>query len=477
VDEFVWQGTWWLPESKHHRVTGSLEYDGDRMELATLGSLRDYASPDQIDGVVAHRVGHPSWRRIPIIHGYRRDHKAVTLLNSSGVDMSGPWEINSEGYGVELALVGTHADSDTFEEVAVEFDWLDEWLDPPPLVTDKSIEPDNDVLSKMPIELCRVGLVGGELSLRSGAYGTQGPTAIHLERWSAAFIKTSNPSDWKNLLDTWVRPVQDLLTVSLGRTANIQWVKLRPLRSSPYHEGLCEAIFRIVRPRSTPKSRPGGRQSLRNFDTPTLIMAADVSSNLSEFLRAWMDNRATDGPLTSLLRAHMYAPFMYTSQRYGSIFQAVEGLHSREHAGPERTRAEHERRVNSIIDAATAAGIGTDDLRWAKAVLTSKNDKKLSQRLQELVEASGPLGQAILGAAPTFCSDAASLRSGVSHPGGSGSDSIADQQYWHGEVLVWLARSLLLRRAGLQDSCTRASERFHFQQSLERLAEYGGDSN
>jgi len=208
-----------------------------------------------------------------------------------------------------------------------------------------------------------------------------------------------------------------------------------------------------------------------------LIMAADVSNNLSEFLRAWMDNRATDGPLTSLLLAYMYAPFMYTSQRFSSIFQAVEGLDSREHAGSERTRAEHGRRVNSIIGAATAAGVGTDDLRWAKEVLTSKNDKKLSQRLQELVEASGPLGQAILGATPTFCSDAASFRSGVSHPGGSGSDSITVQQYWHGEVLVWLARSLLLRRAGLQDSCTRASERFHFQQSLERLAEYGGDSN
>lgn len=470
VDAFAWHGVWWLPDSKHHQVPGSLEYDGERLELATLGSLREYVSPDPIDGVVRHRISQDDWPPASVVHGYRRDLTPVTLFNLSGVAMSGPWEISSETYDVELALIGTHAESDEFDEVAAEFDWLDEWLDPPSLVTDRKIEPDNELLANMPVELCSVPLDGAALAIKSGIQGSQGPTRIHIDRWSAIFIRPDVPSDWKELLDNWVRPMQDFLTVCVGQTADLQWVKLRPARSSLRPKALCEAIFRLARRK--PAARLRSKRPLDNFDTPTLVMARELGPNLGSLLRSWMDNRESDGPLTSLLLAHMYAPFMYTSQRYSSIFQAVEGIHSREYPGPERTRADHRRRVRLVIEAATKAGVEAEDLRWARDVLGAKNDKKLSQRVQEVVDGSGALGRAILTASPNFSKDAASLRAGVSHPGEKDGDSTAVRQYWHGEALTWLARSMLLHRAGLEDPFTRASKRHHFRQSLERLAEH-----
>jgi hypothetical protein len=74
----------------------------------------------------------------------------------------------------------------------------------------------------------------------------------------------------------------------------------------------------------------------------------------------------------------------------------------------------------------------------------------------------------VLKAAPAFPSTVASERAGVSHPGAGRSLEAADR-YWYGEVLTWIARTVLLAAAGVNDMDRRTVARAAFQHAVEQL--------
>jgi hypothetical protein len=131
-------------------------------------------------------------------------------------------------------------------------------------------------------------------------------------------------------------------------------------------------------------------------------------------------------------------------------------------------RRSHQERVAAVVGAAQAAGVEDDTVAWAERVLRSRNDKTLAQRIEDVVRSAGACGDAVLKAAPTFPSTVASERTGVSHPGAGRSLDAADR-YWHGEVLTWIARTVLLAAAGVHDVDRRTVARAAFQHAIEQL--------
>jgi len=105
---------------------------------------------------------------------------------------------------------------------------------------------------------------------------------------------------------------------------------------------------------------------------------------------------------------------------------------------------------------------------WAQRVLRSRNDKPLPQKIEDVVRSAGACGDAVLKAAPTFPSTVAGERAGVSHPGAGRSLDAADR-CWHGEVLTWTARTVLLAAAGVNDVDRRTVARAAFQHAVEQL--------
>src|SRR5215207_1929445 len=98
----------------------------------------------------------------------------------------------------------------------------------------------------------------------------------------------------------------------------------------------------------------------------------------------------------------------------------------------------HQEGVAAIMRAAQAAGVEDDTVVWAERVLRSRNDKPLSQKIQEVVRSAGAGGDAVLKTAPTFPSTVVDERGGVSHPG-MGKSLDAANRYWNSEVLTWIA--------------------------------------
>jgi hypothetical protein len=190
---------------------------------------------------------------------------------------------------------------------------------------------------------------------------------------------------------------------------------------------------------------------------------------LDELLTAWYELWEREREAIMHLLAPFHASFMYSQHKFGAAFQAVEALHQKPRfTGGEMDRRSHQERVAAIVRAAQAAGVEDDTVDWAERVLRSRNDKPLTHKIEDVVRSAGACGDAVLKAAPTFPSTIVGERAGVSHPGAERSLDAADR-YWHGEVLTWIARTVLLAVAGVHDVDKRTVARAAFQHALEQL--------
>lgn len=459
------EGTWWLPETSDHRVPGTLVREtGGRLTLVTHAALRQYEYPSSVDDVVEHSFGGLEWRRLPFVHGYFRDNMAVTLMEAVGIDMSGPFEKVTETYSVEVAFIGSHLHEDSFSEVQMEFDWLSDWLGPPSLIGDDPQNIDLSIVKRMPLTLQEIIVRRGRIRLSCGVEGREDEGAVHLDRVAFVSANPTQAADWKTLLQDWVRPVQDFLTISLGRVVQVTRLQFRPVATERFGDRQVEARFHVIQPTPIETGDERGRDSsaaIHSFSASTLYTGRDTSYCVNCVIRSWMMSWQENSGLI--------APFMYTAQRYGSIFQAVEGLHARFFAGSELERKAHKRRVDGIVEAARKANLPLDHIEWAKRVLQSRNDKDLAARVDEVVASTGTLGKAILERQPDFGRACASLRGNIAHPSSSSVTPDLAKQYWHGEILSWAARAILLQRAGVNDAAERAAQTFSFRDSLSHL--------
>jgi hypothetical protein len=229
---------------------------------------------------------------------------------------------------------------------------------------------------------------------------------------------------------------------------------------------LCDARFEavLVKPKASPS-----RQALLNYTAPTLTTRRDAGVPLDELLTAWYELWVQEREAIMHLLAPFHASFMYSQHKFGAAFQAVEALHHKPRfTGGEMDRRAHQERVAAIVRAAQTAGVEDDTVAWAERVLRSRNDKPLTQKIEDVVRSAGACGDAVLKAAPTFPSTVAGERAGVSHPG-VGKSLDAAGRYWHGEVLTWIARTVLLAAAGINDVDRRTVARAAFQHAVEQL--------
>jgi hypothetical protein len=164
-----------------------------------------------------------------------------------------------------------------------------------------------------------------------------------------------------------------------------------------------------------------------------------------------------------------YAPFIYSGHRYASTFQSAEALAHAIFESRQKTRPEHRARVDAVAAALEIAGLGTDNLDWARRVLLSRNDKPLRELMEELIAKADAIGVRLTRVAPRLAEEAAAARALVSHPGSGGPNVI--RRYWIGEALTWLIRAHLLSLLGIpmKDVAVKATQRASFKYVLSGL--------
>ena len=459
MEPFTDHGTFWLPEGE--RTGGRVEFDGDAVLLTLDGPLDsaedgDHNGDDEAQQLLRHAL----------IHAELRDHGAASILDASAPVHGG--HRRPIRWRAPAAVIGEQLSQARFIQTWVRFDALVAWAKPRPLMDwaghgtrTATVDLDREVLASAVVGDVRIELVS--------AWERDGRVSemdVRMSRICSFAIKTP-PLSWSDIFDKWIRPLQDLLIVLLGKPVRMTRCRTLPVDPDDSRQS-CELVIGAHQP---PLSDTPTPLDLLNWGQPTMLTRDELSIPVEDLIDGWYGCQGKFADSITLLCSSFYAPFMYSEHQFSTLIQGVENLGDVLFGSQQLEAAEHEVRVNAILDAATTAGVAEDHVGWAKRCLENANHQPLKTTIEKLLAATGGLGQAIIEQDPKFAVRLAGFRGRIAHgKGWRGLDS-ADL-YWHSEALRWLIRAQLAMAAGvpIEALWERVEQRGHFTQALPRLA-------
>jgi len=448
---------WWLPDAPDKSIPGTLTFDSNGLELVTQGSIGLLTKTISNDNDVSVST-EPEGRSVPIIHGRSRDHKDLTLFDCTGYDFLIADSTNT--YRITTCVDGCHAITDNFTEVMCQFDWLDAWTQPPSI---SEYNGDTVTIQWARRELASAKVADYSIRLMTGVEGKAGDHAVHLDRWTAFFIEGPG-LPIRSIVESLVRPLQDLLVFALARPVRLTRFSVRSEKMGP-REDFASVAFDVLQPEPTVTP---SLASILSYTSPCLLTFNDSPIPFNQLLPRWFDLRKELSSVFVQLLIPLYAPFIFTENRYSARFQSAEALARKRYGGSEVERLAHRERVESVIEVLRGAGIDSGEVARAERLL-KRNDKPLAASITELVESTGAVGKKILSALPTFGKAVTGARTSVSHPGRHNNEGA--HLYWHGEVLHWVVRARLLIELGFPQSEVeeRVLGRTSFTYALEKI--------
>jgi hypothetical protein len=301
------------------------------------------------------------------------------------------------------------------------------------------------VIKTSPVTIDRATLTDRtKIRLWSGVDGSSNSSSVHYDQWTSIELTSlaKKPRPVKKILDDWVRPLQDLLVVSLGMPVSISYLGVGTKGQSTGVLPL-EVVCHLIQP---PATSPAA-MIVNSYSSPALLNYRDSPLPFSELIPNWFELHERLYDVITDLCAPFYAPFIYSGHRYSSAFQSAEGLAKILFGAKQKERRQHRERVEAAANALKEVDLDKDTLAWAKAVLQNRNDKPLHQLIDELITAADVMGVELRKAAPNLAREAATARAGVSHSGTAGIGIV--RRYWLGEAIVWLIRAQVLAELGI----------------------------
>jgi ApeA N-terminal domain 1 len=428
MESFASSGQFWLPQTPDRRVHGDLAFDDAGIQLRLAKTLRGPV-------VLSDRtVGGPmQWATEQVVHGRLRSGEEVTLLQASGLAI--PVDIAQETWSASFALTGGLVPDDRFSRVQVDFDYLLSWARPPGIVrselTDSNVTIDTDrsTLAEATLPDSR------KVRLLTGVTGRRSHDSVHLDQW-CAFELEGQPTPLAEILNDWVRPLQDLLVVCLGLPVRLGDVLLGAGRE-------LRLFFEVVQAPAT--DRP--LEQPEAFSSPALLTYGRSPVPFPTLMTEWFSLCERLPAAITLLCGPYYASFIYSQHRYASVFQSAEAIARAELGGREKEKSEHRLRVEAVTEALQASNLDEETVGWATRVLQGANHKPLRQLIEELIAATGEMGRQLLVTLPDLPQRAADARVGVSHPLDRRPGVL--ERHWIGEALVWVGRVHLLAQLGV----------------------------
>jgi hypothetical protein len=456
MQHFTVEGTWWLPSGPQRQVPGTLTFGDDGLELVLHDALRQFEDEGQVHADALE------WKVEPVLHGRARDGQAYTLFDAGGANLTGPFDLVQETYRPETALAGCHTVVDKFAELWCGFDHLDAWSDPPSIVSGD--RRDSVEVRLGSVDLAQADVAGASVRLVSGANGTAGGERVDLTRWTRLRVDVSQPATVMALVDAYVRPLQDLAILCLGRSVRLSSLRLLPTDVDP-RQGTADVFFAAVQP---PAGRAMKVTDVNGYTAPTIMTLHGDLLPVETLLSRWFDLWPHRRNVLMLLLAPLYAPFMYGEHGFASTFQSAEALHDLVISTRDKTKPDHRARVQAVVDVLEAADLDPATVTWASQVLGGRNDKRLATKIDDLVVSTGAVGAAILEADATFGARCATARTDVSHPRLEKALGPTDQN-WYAQVLRWVVRTRLLME--LVDDPEQVQNRVTSKVSFRRAVE------
>ena len=369
MEEFEFEGLWWLPETPEARVPGSLAFSPDSgASLDLLGSLKDPGNHFAALGremVESERILGLSSKGKPVtLWNCWESHKRVNLAG-----------FTKTSFHADVVIVGAHlggAEDAQFKKMSTEYRHLDEWAG----ISGFAIKiPDDHTAHPMVIEHKRPApvtatIAGARIAIEiraalRGSSGLVGEAAIAQRTWAS--VEHTEGKSFGELNGTLHR-FRNFLTLGVGRP--VEPLAVRGVVESD--GGLPVEIY--YRPTG------GGTSPGKNIHRAEMLFVLDdLGENFERFLGNWFEKAERLGPVNDLYFATAYGSQAYLDDRFLSLVQGVEAYHRRALGTTELPEGEHERRIKEVLGATPEAHKG-----WLRGKLAYSNEPSLRKRLKEI---------------------------------------------------------------------------------------------
>jgi hypothetical protein len=308
----------------------------------------------------------------------------------------------------ERVFFGGHL-SDPDPEIAkawLQLSYLPEWLGAPHVEQGKD-GPENEFAIRVQNpEPLRASLPWADLEFRSWSGQRRSARELHIHHEASIAIEFHSPVRYTELQNHYGRTLQDLITLATGVPNAVLDVNVKPdgggVVESQDPRGVLEVVYdRTFAPHDLP-----ARPHPQDF----LFRAADIADRLSEALAAWFEVRDALDAVLDLYFSTRYATRLFLQTRFLNVAQAVEVYHARRLSSDVIEKPAHRKRLKDILAAAP-----TEHRDWLVDALAYSNAKRLSARVQELLEREWLVMEPLVPDRPAFVKAVVDTRNYFTH--------------------------------------------------------------
>jgi hypothetical protein len=440
-------GVWWLPDDPDRRLGGDLTFSPSGMQLELSGTFFDLAP-----GLMS-LLEHRGFENYPVILGSTRDGKRLTLIGNQGVGFRAGPGVPTQRIQPSQAFVGAHISDDTsliWTKAKVSFQHLLEWFGATGIneeVTGKDGRFEQYRISYSYPESLSASLDGTKVELLPGfEVSGEGFGTRRLEGYVHFSITVDEPISYNALEQTFVAPLQDLLTLGTGARCPINYVSVfsKDIVYSSTGEPMEIEVL-------TPSSRAGLSTDSNLLPAQMVFTASTLRGRFQDAVVGWFESRRKLDAAASVLFGSEYVSLGTVETEFLTMAQATEVFHRVRFPGTDMPPEEHAARLAGIIDGAP------EDVRvWLGNKLRYTNDLTLRRRLRELYEYAEAAIAPITSGKQTFAALVVAARNGLVHEGTLPDDISFEKLFRTTQALRFLLRACFLLE--LRFSASEASE-------------------
>lgn len=322
LDNFQFEGVWWLPQKPDQRFTGILYVRGGQsVELELIGSFQEPKDVNFLTGFSPE-----------IILGVSTENKPCTLVNTHLYSSSPFSSVPVSKFYVSRLYYGALFQAETdikFERLRLELTYLEPWLGRNPFgieFTEKGKPVQVSIsVPDLPVLETEIGNPSARFSLHSGV-GFHQEHSKRITLTQSAWIRIEPPApQHRRWYEEIARDVENLFTLLMGvpvypqsltgfLTATDNSVQSEKPTIQPV-----EVYFSLLNPKIREGLSPG------EMPLPYVVL----SDQMPDLIRNWFAKAELLRPVYDLLCGTYYNAGMYEESRFLSLMQALETFHRR----------------------------------------------------------------------------------------------------------------------------------------------------
>lgn len=408
MEEFEYNGMWWLPENPENKICGVLKFHPVKStNLELIGSFREskklstFLNPDIILGITSNGK---------IITLYRC-YESQSLMSMPGFTTS--------SFIASVVFLGHHFKKEEdilFNSLSLNYSHLDEWVGITGFQSKTETDVENDftkyeVSYSFP-EKVEVKINDFNISLDfKFNIGGDRVKEINLKQKTFINILLHKKIHFNDLQRNICYYIQNFLSLAMGRAVRPLIIigKTDASKTQSTDEQVVYNDIFIFYPM---KELPGISEKIHPF--AMLFTFRDISDNFEKYLKNWFAKTESLQPAQDLYFGTLYISSMYLSHKFLSLIQAIESYHRRVYNGKYLPDDDYAR-IYKTLTSAIPSEISSDFRKSLKQKLKYHNEFSLRKRIKEILEKCEDLLNLIIHDTEKFIEDVVNTRNFLIH--------------------------------------------------------------